>query len=79
MLFIERYNVRYKIKVPSDSMYHEVEEKLHSKKVQVFVASQKRRMFSTGSIPQDLLSDIRKRGVAVTTDKKYSIEANRRA
>ena len=71
--------MRYKIKAPNDSMYHEVEEKLHSERVQVFVASQKRRMFATGIIPQDLLSDIRKSGVVVTTDKEYSIEANRRA
>lgn len=71
--------MRYKIKAPSDVMYQEVEEKLHSKKVRVFVASAKRRMFSTGNIPQDLLSDIRKRGVAVTADKEYSIEGSRRA
>lgn len=71
--------MRYKIKAPNDIMYHEVEEKLHSKKVQVFVASEKRRMFSTGNIPHDLLSDIRKRGVAVTADKEYSLEGSRRA
>lgn len=71
--------VRYKIKVPSDKAYREVQETLRAKNVHVFVASEKRRILSTGNISAQLLEDIKGRGATVTADQQYDLEARKRA
>ena len=72
-------SLRYKIKAPSDKAYREVRETLRAKNVHVFVASEKRRMLSTGNIPAKLLDDIKERGATVTADQHYDMETRKRA
>ncbi len=71
--------VRYKIKSPSDETYREVQETLRARNVQVFVASEKRRMISAGNIPAKLLDDIKERGATVTLDQQYDMESRKSA
>lgn len=71
--------VRYKIKSPSEKTYREVQETLRARNVQVFVASEKRRMISAENIPAKILDDIKEHGATVTIDQQYDMESRRRA
>jgi hypothetical protein len=65
---------RYKVRVPSDELYRKV-LLLLEQRVPVFVASEKRRMLSTGEIPNPILNRIRELGATVTPDFKYDSDA----
>jgi len=70
---------RYKIKVPDEEAYRAVQEELIAHNVQVFVASERRLLFSTGSIAQNIISLLREHGATVTEDFQYDLEARRPA
>lgn len=70
---------RYKVKAPSEKAYREVYAALQAEKVPVFVASEKRRVISTGSIPAKVLSHIREHGATVSDDQQYAPEIRKRA
>jgi hypothetical protein len=70
---------RYKVRTPSDKVYREIYAALQAENVPVFVASEKRRVISTGSIPAKLLSNIRECGATVSDDQQYAAEVRRRA
>lgn len=61
---------RYKVRAPSDELYREV-LLLLDQQVPVFVASEKRRMVSTGEIPNTIMTRIRELGATVTPDFQY--------
>ena len=65
---------RYKVKTPSDELYRKVLLILEQR-VPVFVASEKRRMLSTGEIPNQILVRIRELGATVTPDFQYDSDA----
>jgi len=65
---------RLKIKLPSSSAYEEALELLRGQ-VQIFVASKKRNMLSTGSIPADLRLQILSLGGQVAEEMRYELEA----
>lgn len=70
---------RYKIRAPSEKAYRDVCATLRAENVPVFVASEKRRVISTGSIPAKVITDIKERGATVSADQQYSMEERRRA
>ena len=70
---------RYKVRTPSDKAYREVYAALRAENVPVFVASEKRRVISTGSIPAKVLSNIRERGATISDDQQYAPEVRKRA
>jgi hypothetical protein len=70
---------RYKIKVPDEEVYWAVQEELSAHNIKVFVASEKRLLFSTGSIAQNVISILREYGATVTEDFQYDLEARRPA
>jgi hypothetical protein len=65
---------RYKVRVPSDELYRKVLILLEQR-VPVFVASEKRRMLSTGEIPNSILDRIRELGATVTPEFQYDPDA----
>ncbi len=71
--------VRYKIKVSSEKAYQEVRETLRAKNVQVFVASEKRRTISAGSMSDSLILNIKEHGATVSLDQQYDLESRKRA
>lgn len=70
---------RYKIKVPDKKAYWAVQEELSAHNIQVFVASERRLLFSTGPIAERIISILRKHGATVTEDFQYDLEARRPA
>ena len=65
---------RYKVRAPSDELYRQV-FLLLVERVPVFVASEKRRVLSTGEIPNTILDRIRELGATVTPDFQYDADA----
>lgn len=61
---------RYKVRAPSDELYQKV-LCLLEERVPVFVASEKRRLLSTGEIPTTILNTLRELGATVTPDFQY--------
>ena len=70
---------RYKIQVPDLTIYRAVQEQLREQNVPIFVASEKRRLFSTGRIPRNIISSLEKFGATITEDHQYDLEFPRRA
>ena len=66
-------SVRYKVRAPSERLYHELLNLLAAS-VPVFVASEKRRVLSTGEIPNKILNNIKEMGATVTRDFQYDPE-----
>lgn len=65
---------RYKVRAPSDELYRQV-FLLLDQHVPVFVASEKRRVLSTGEIPNSILNRIRELGATVTPEFQYDQDA----
>lgn len=70
---------RYKVRTQSGKAYREVYATLRAENVPVFVASEKRRVISTGSIPAKVLSHIKENGATVSDDQQYAPEIRKRA
>lgn len=71
--------MRYKIKTSSEKAYRDVCDRLRAKNIEIFVASEKRGIISTGNIPATVLSDIKHRGARVSADYQYTLETRKHA
>jgi hypothetical protein len=65
--------VRYRVKAVNDESFNQVCSLLRNR-VKIFVASDKRRVLSTGEIPRRLLRNLKEMGATVTTDFQYDQE-----
>lgn len=65
--------MRYKVRAPDSSTYHEVLEILHGR-VPIFVASEKRHLLSTGELPADCLEKIKAKGAQVQPEFQFDLE-----
>lgn len=71
--------MQYKIRTPSEKTYREVYSTLRAENVQIFVASEKRRVMSSGNIPAKIRSHIKERGATITDDQQYDMESRKQA
>jgi len=62
--------VRYKVKAKDDLAYRDILSALEGR-VPIFVASEKRRLLSTGDLPDDCRQEIVSRGGQVSLDFQY--------
>jgi hypothetical protein len=66
--------MRYKVKAPTDESYRDFLSLLDGK-VELFLASPKRRLLATGKIPTKLRGEIRARGGRISRDPQYHLES----
>ena len=63
--------MRYKVKAQDGSSYREILSALAGR-VPIYVASEKRRLLSTGDLPEDCRKEIAARGGQVSSDFQYA-------
>lgn len=67
--------MRYKVKAVDDASYRELLEYLRDR-VELFVASPRRRLFSTGELDDRVRAEVVARGGIVTEDRQFDSEGH---